>query len=164
MEFSGTPEGICGIEILTVEKNKILCASSTKRDGRSMNARNLKALSSSRVYPRLTYNESSIRSSRNRRWRRPYCWKKRDSVKKAIAAKPDSGSCTSLLNEIGPLVDEEDGGSMNRELKMGTMMASTTNVRHDMDFPVHEEWSRAHHFRLILKWRSSSKMLDFDLA
>ena len=139
MVLSGTPEGICGIEILTVVKNIILCASSTNRDGRRMIVKNLNALSSSRVYPRRTNNESSLRASRKRRCWRLYCWKKWDSIRNAMAAKPDSGSCTSLLNEIGPLVDEEDGGSMKREIRMGTIMVRTMNVRHDMDFPVHEE-------------------------
>jgi len=29
---------------------------------------------------------------------------------------------------------------------------------------MHEEWSRAHHLRLMRKFRSSSKIMDFDLA
>jgi len=33
-----------------------------------------------------------------------------------------------------------------------------------MSFPTHEEWSRAHHLRLMRKFRSSSKIMDFDLA
>jgi len=33
-----------------------------------------------------------------------------------------------------------------------------------MIFPAHEEWSRAHHLRLMRKFRSSSKITDFDLA
>lgn len=43
-----------GVEILTAEKNVILCASSTKKEGRTMYAKYLNAFSSSRVYPLRT--------------------------------------------------------------------------------------------------------------
>ena len=43
-----------------------------KNDGRSMNAKNRNALSSSLVYPRCTYEESSFKPSRNRSCWRPY--------------------------------------------------------------------------------------------
>lgn len=33
-----------------------------------------------------------------------------------------------------------------------------------MIFPIQEEWSRAHHLRLMRKLRSSSQVKDFDLA
>jgi hypothetical protein len=32
-----------------------------------------------------------------------------------------------------------------------------------MSFPTQDEWSRAHHLRHILKFLSSSKIMDFDL-
>jgi len=43
-----------GVEILTAEKNMILWISSTKKEGRMMYVKYLKAFSSSREYPRRT--------------------------------------------------------------------------------------------------------------
>lgn len=54
IEFRGNPGLMRGAEILTAEKNMILCASSTKKEGRIMYAKYLKAFSSSRAYPRRT--------------------------------------------------------------------------------------------------------------
>lgn len=49
IEFSGNPGLMCGAENLTAEKNMILWASSTNKQGKIMHVKYLKAFSSSRV-------------------------------------------------------------------------------------------------------------------
>lgn len=77
------------------------------------------------MYPRRTKQVSSPRPSRKRSCLRPYFLKKLDRVMKPMAAKPDWGSWTSLLKEMG----SSDGDLREKAARMGTRMVRKMKVR-----------------------------------
>lgn len=66
-----------------------------------------------------------------------------------MAVRPDSGSWTSLLKEMRSSISAEAGTRAEKQATRGTRTAKNMNVKYEMNFPIQEVWSRAHHLRLM---------------